>query len=104
MKRKIIYGPNNLAGFKTIPTLQRIFTIIMTYPNRNMKLSKIFTIIALSATVTSSLPIPMVNANSTTVNETKTESQLLTTDLKETKADEVTETPKEKTTDNNLKN
>lgn len=36
-----------------------------------MKLSKIFTIIALSATVTSSLPIPMVNADSTTVNETK---------------------------------
>ncbi|EAW0017191.1 LPXTG cell wall anchor domain-containing protein [Listeria monocytogenes] len=69
-----------------------------------MKLSKIFTIIALSATVTSSLPIPMVNADSTTVNETKTESQLLTTDLKETKADEVTKTPKEKTTDNNLKN
>ncbi len=37
MKRKIIYGPNNLAGFKTIPTLQRIFTIIMTYPNRNRR-------------------------------------------------------------------
>ncbi|EGJ5773431.1 TPA: LapB repeat-containing protein [Listeria monocytogenes] len=69
-----------------------------------MKLSKIFTIMALSATVTSSLPIPMVNADSTTVNETKTESQLLTTDLKETKVDEVIETPKEKTTNNNLKN
>ncbi|HCW3273232.1 TPA: LapB repeat-containing protein [Listeria monocytogenes] len=61
-----------------------------------MKLSKFFTIIALSATVTSSLPIPMVKADSTTANETKTENQLLKTDLKET--------PKEKTTNNNLKN
>ncbi|EAG9347193.1 LPXTG cell wall anchor domain-containing protein [Listeria monocytogenes] len=61
-----------------------------------MKLSKFFTIIALSATVTSSLPIPMVKAESTTANETKTENQLLKTDLKET--------PKEKTTNNNLKN
>ncbi|HAM1251732.1 TPA: LapB repeat-containing protein [Listeria monocytogenes] len=69
-----------------------------------MKLSKIFTIIALSATVTSSLPIPMVNAESTTVNETKSESQLLATDLKETKTEEAKETPKEKTTANNLKN
>lgn len=57
-----------------------------------MKLSKIFTIIALSATVTSSLPIPIVHAESTTVNKTKSESQLLATDLKE------------KTTANNLKN
>ncbi|EHK2451011.1 LapB repeat-containing protein [Listeria monocytogenes] len=69
-----------------------------------MKLSKIFTIIALSATVTSSLPIPTVNAESTTVNETKSESQLLATDLKETKTEEAKETPKEKTTANNLKN
>ncbi|ECQ6577415.1 LPXTG cell wall anchor domain-containing protein [Listeria monocytogenes] len=61
-----------------------------------MKLSKFFTIIALSATVTSSLPIPMVKAESTTANETKTENQLLKTELKET--------PKEKTTDSNLKN
>ncbi|HHQ1150773.1 TPA: LapB repeat-containing protein [Listeria innocua] len=57
-----------------------------------MKLSKIFTIIALSATVTSSLPIPIVHAESTTGNETKSESQSLATDLKE------------KTTANNLKN
>ncbi|HAC3175632.1 TPA_asm: LPXTG cell wall anchor domain-containing protein [Listeria innocua] len=57
-----------------------------------MKLSKIFTIIALSATVTSSLPIPIVHAESTTVNKTKSESQLFATDLKE------------KTTANNLKN
>ncbi|MCV44668.1 LPXTG cell wall anchor domain-containing protein [Listeria monocytogenes] len=49
-----------------------------------MKLSKIFTIIALSATVTSSLPIPMVKAESTTANEMKTENQLLKTELKET--------------------
>lgn len=61
-----------------------------------MKLSKFFTIIALSATVTSSLPIPMVKAESTTANETKIENQLPKTDLKET--------PKEKTTNNNLKN
>ncbi|EAE6661193.1 LPXTG cell wall anchor domain-containing protein [Listeria monocytogenes] len=61
-----------------------------------MKLSKFFTIIALSATVTSSLPISMVKAESTTANETKTENQLLKTDLKET--------TKEKTTNNNLKN
>ncbi|EHR7112156.1 LapB repeat-containing protein [Listeria monocytogenes] len=61
-----------------------------------MKLSKIFTIIALSATVTSSLPIPMVKAESTTANEMKTENQLLKTELKET--------PKEKTPNNNLKN
>ncbi|TYV62847.1 lmo0331 family class 1 internalin [Listeria monocytogenes] len=61
-----------------------------------MKLSKILTIIVLSATVTSSLPIPMVKAESTTANETKTENQLLKTDLKET--------PKEKTPNNNLKN
>ncbi|MBC1908695.1 LapB repeat-containing protein [Listeria innocua] len=57
-----------------------------------MKLSKIFTIIALSATVTSSLPMPIVHAESTTGNETKSESQSLATDLKE------------KTTANNLKN
>ncbi|HBM3487192.1 TPA: LapB repeat-containing protein [Listeria innocua] len=57
-----------------------------------MKLSKIFTIIALSATVTSSLPITTVHAESTTGNETKSESQSLATDLKE------------KTTANNLKN
>lgn len=49
-----------------------------------MKLSKFFTIIALSATVTSSLPIPMVKAESTTANETKIENQLPKTDLKET--------------------
>lgn len=49
-----------------------------------MKLSKILTIIVLSATVTSSLPIPMVKAESTTANEMKTENQLLKTDLKET--------------------
>ncbi|EAG9221080.1 cell surface protein [Listeria monocytogenes] len=49
-----------------------------------MKLSKFFTIIALSATVTSSLPIPMVKADSTTANETKTENQLLKAELKET--------------------
>ncbi|EAF4818143.1 lmo0331 family class 1 internalin [Listeria monocytogenes] len=61
-----------------------------------MKLSKILTIIVLSATVTSSLPIPMVKAESTTANEMKTENQLLKTDLKET--------PKEKTPNNNLKN
>lgn len=61
-----------------------------------MKLSKFFTIIALSATVTSSLPIPLVKAESTTANETKIENQLPKTDLKET--------PKEKTTNNNLKN
>ncbi|EBI2479853.1 LPXTG cell wall anchor domain-containing protein [Listeria monocytogenes] len=61
-----------------------------------MKLSKFFTIIALSATVTSSLPIPMVKADSTTANETKTENQLLKAEVKET--------PKEKTTNNNLKN
>ncbi|ECC1681069.1 TPA: LapB repeat-containing protein [Listeria innocua] len=57
-----------------------------------MKLSKIFTIIALSATVTSSLPITTVHAESTTGNETKSESQSLATDLKEKK------------TANNLKN
>lgn len=50
-----------------------------------MKLSKIFTIIALSATVTSSLPITTVHAESTTGNETKSESQSLATDLKEKK-------------------
>ncbi|EGO6802563.1 lmo0331 family class 1 internalin [Listeria monocytogenes] len=61
-----------------------------------MKLSKILTIIVLSATVTSSLPIPMVKAESTTANEMKTENQLLKTDLKET--------PKEKTPNNKLKN
>ncbi|EAW7092929.1 LPXTG cell wall anchor domain-containing protein [Listeria monocytogenes] len=49
-----------------------------------MKLSKFFTIIALSAAVTSSLPIPMVKAESTTANEMKTENQLLKTELKET--------------------
>ncbi|PDJ72305.1 cell surface protein [Listeria monocytogenes] len=46
--------------------------------------------------LTSSLPIPMVKAESTTANEMKTENQLLKTDLKET--------PKEKTPNNNLKN